>query len=43
MISGTRREVERGLTAFDRNFEFGIKLGRAAFGEIMMLTRGELL
>lgn len=29
-------DVEQRLTAFDRNFDFN--LGRAAFGEILMLT-----
>jgi hypothetical protein len=38
MRSGARREVEQGLTAFDRNFD--INLGRAAFGEIFKLTWG---
>jgi hypothetical protein len=36
--SGTRREVEleQGLTAFNQNFY--INLGRAAFGEMLILT-----
>jgi hypothetical protein len=38
LISGAIREVEQGLTAFDRNFY--INRGRAVFGEILMLTWG---
>jgi hypothetical protein len=33
MEIGARREVEQVLTAFVQNFNFGISLGRAAFGK----------
>jgi hypothetical protein len=36
MRSGARREIEHGLTEFDRNFD--MKFGKAAFGEIFMST-----
>jgi hypothetical protein len=41
MRSGARREVERGFTVLYRNF--GIKIGRAEFGGILVLIWGELL
>jgi hypothetical protein len=40
MRSGARREAEQGLTAVGRNFD--INLGRAATGEISMLTLRKL-
>jgi hypothetical protein len=42
--SGARREVQQRLTALDQNPRLQkINLGRAVYGEILILTRGRLL
>jgi hypothetical protein len=40
MKSGSRREFERGILNSVGILTFDINLGRAAFGEILMLTLG---
>jgi hypothetical protein len=44
MTIRARTEVEQGLTGYSYTILiFDINLGRAAFGEIFMFSRGELL
>jgi hypothetical protein len=43
MRSGAKREVKKHLTAFDRILNYNDDLGKAAFGQILVLTRGKLL